>query len=164
MKKLFFIWAIMHFFACSKSSSSSNSDPGGGTITMKTASGASYSSSNITRVLQTTTGVFFFNADPFDSYRKFYYFSGSFDVNNSLTLDLYLNALSGTSLVTRNTGCSVIINNKYYYPIKSVVNFTSNVYPGRIAGNYSFYDDNSLYDDNSPRVLLCSGTFDYNAK
>ena len=90
---------------------------------MKTASGTSFSSSNITRILQTTTGVFFFNADPFDTYRKFYYFSGSFDVNNDLTLEINLNGTN--SITTTNSNSDVTINNKNYSNVKLVVSLTT---------------------------------------
>ncbi len=155
MKKLLFIWALMHFFACSKSSSSSNSNSEGGTITMKTASGVSYSSSNITRVLQTTTGVFYFNGRPFDDYNPNYFFSGNFDVNNRLTLQIPLKGMIGNTITTEGSSSEVTINNKDYYSVKAVYNLTSNKYPGKIAGTYSFY---------SGAALICSGTFDYNAK
>jgi hypothetical protein len=156
MKKLMFIWVLVHLLACSKSSSISNSNSGGGTITMKTASGVSYSSSNITRVLQTTTGVFFFNADPFDSYRKFYFFSGSFDVHNSLTLDITLDGTNSIIITGSRLLSDVKINDNYPIIAKEVVNLTSNVYPGKIAGSYTFYDNKN--------AVICSGTFDYNAK
>ena len=73
MKRVFYLLGLLFLLSCSKSSTNSSSSSG--LITMKTASGTSFSSSNITRILQTTTGVFFFNADPFDTYRKFYFFS-----------------------------------------------------------------------------------------
>jgi hypothetical protein len=76
---------IVIFFACSCTKSSSNSNDKNNLITMETSSGKNFSTSNITRVLQTTSGVFYFNADPFSTYRKFYFFTGNFDVNNSLT-------------------------------------------------------------------------------
>jgi hypothetical protein len=154
MKKVIYVFAILIVFACSKSDSNSNS--GSGLITMKTPSGSSYSSSNITRVLQTTTGAFFFNADPFDTYRKFYFFSGSFDINNDLILEINLNGTN--SITTTNSNSEVTINNKNYSNVKLVVTLTSNVYPGLIAGTYS------MYDNARPTVLLCNGSFSYNAK
>ena len=154
MKRVFYLLGFLFLLSCSKSSTNSSSSSG--LITMKTASGTSFSSSNITRILQTTTGVFFFNADPFDTYRKFYFFSGSFDVNNDLTLEINLNGTN--SITTTNSNSDVTIKNKNYSNVKLVVTLTSNVYPGLIAGSYS------MYDNAKPTVLLCNGTFSYNAK
>ena len=131
---------------------------------MKTASGVSYSSSNITTVLQTTTGVFNFNGRPFDTYRKFYIFQGNFDINNALKLDIGLNGTNSIivegSLDLGSAIRSVAkINDKIYSYneiSKQVVNLTSNKYPGKIAGSYTFY--------NNKNAVICSGTFDYNAK
>ena len=154
MKKVFYLLGILFLISCSKTGT--NSASGGGLITMKTADGNNYSSSNITRVLQSTTGAFYFNADPFDSYRKFYFFSGSFDVHNGLTLEINLNGTNTISSTSSNS--EVKINDKYYSNIKLVVNLTSNVYPGLIAGNYT------IYDNAKPTISICNGSFSYNAK
>jgi hypothetical protein len=150
------ILIIVIFFACSCTKSSSSSNDKNNLITMETSSGKKFSTSNITRVLQTTSGVFYFNADPFSTYRKFYFFTGNFDVNNSLTLEINLN---GSNLISStNSNSSVTINNKDYDDVKLVVNLTSNNYPGLIAGNYS------VYDNLSPTILICKGTFNYDSK
>jgi hypothetical protein len=154
MKNILVIAVIFFTFSCTKSSS--NSFDKNNLITMETSSGKKFSTSNITRVLQTTSGVFYFNADPFDTYRKFYFFTGNFDVNNSLTLEINLN---GTNMISStNSNSSVTINNKNYDDIKLVINLTSNVYPGLVAGTYS------IYDNLSPAILICKGSFSYNAK
>jgi len=123
---------------------------------MKVPNGATFTSTNITRVLQSTTGVFYFNADPFDSYRKFYFFSGNFDVHNNLSLDITLNGTNSITLTGSNLLTSVTINDKWIQPVKEIVNLTSSVYPGRIAGDYTLYDNKN--------AVICSGTFDYTAK
>ena len=152
-----FVGVLIIFASCSKSSSSSTSNAG--LITMRTASGASFSSNNITRTLTTETGKFFFNGTPFDNYNPNYFFSGYFDAHNELILRIPLpNSTSTTTVTSTNSGTELIINDRDYYLIKQVVNFTSNVYPGRIAGSYTIYDAPNY------TTVLCTGTFDYTAK
>jgi len=154
MKKILVIGFLSLLAACSKTSSSSS-----GLITMKTSSGASFSSNNISRTLTTESGKFFFNGTPFDNYSPRYFFSGNFDVHNSLILQIPLpNSTSTKTVTSSNSSTEVTINDKDYYGLKLSVTFTSNVYPGRVAGNYT------IYDGPSSTVVLCSGTFDYTAK
>lgn len=157
MRKLIFVGVLFIFASCSKSSSTSISNTF--LITMKTASGTNFSSNNITRTLTTETGKFFFDGTPFDTYKPNYFFSGYFDVHNRLILKIPLpNSTSTTTVTSTTPGTELIINDKDYYLIKQVVNFTSNVYPGRIAGNYTIYDAPNY------TTILCTGTFDYTAK
>jgi hypothetical protein len=157
MRKLFFVGVLFIFASCSKSSSSSPSSTG--LITMRTASGTNFSSNSISNTLTTETGKFFFSGRPFDNYNPNYSFYGTFDVRNSLILKIPLpNSTSTTTVTTITPGTELTINNIDYYLIKQVVNFTSNVYPGRIAGNYTIYDAPNY------TTVLCTGTFDYTAK
>lgn len=157
MNKLILIGLVFLLVGCSKTSSSSTS--GSGLITMKTASGVNFSSNNIVRTLTTESGKFFFNGLPFDNYNPKYYFSGNFDVHNRLTLSIPLpNSTATTTVTSSSTSTEVIINDKSYSSLKLYVTFTSNVYPGRVAGNYT------IYDGPNSNVILCNGTFDYTAK
>ena len=81
MKYLCFSTILIFLFSCSKSSTSSDS----GSFTMKTVSGIVHTSNKFSRTLNTTNnsfGTVYFNADPNDSYRKFYYFNCDFDAKN----------------------------------------------------------------------------------
>jgi hypothetical protein len=155
MKYLHFLTSLILLFSCSKSSSSLDN----GTFTMKTASGVVHTSNNFSRTINTTNnsfGTVYFNADPNDTYRKFYYFDCDFDAKNNAALDITLN---GTNVITQ-TGSfvlsSVTIDGKWILPDRTVVNLTSNTYPGQIAGTFRFYSNLS--------GLICSGSFDYTAK
>ena len=126
---------------------------------MKTVSGIVHTSNKFSRTLNTTNnsfGTVYFNADPNDSYRKFYYFNCDFDAKNDAALDITLN---GTNVITQ-TGSAVLssitIDGKWIKPDRTVVNLSSNLYPGKIAGTYSFYSNLS--------GLICSGSFDYTVK
>lgn len=154
MKRLIFALGILFLFACSKSSPTSSS--GSGNITMKTPSGANFSSSNISTQGNNTNGSFNFTWDVNSTYRKFYAFIGKFDAHNDLFLDITLNGTNTITITGSNLLSDAKINDQYPIIAKEVVNLTSNVFPGKIAGTYTFYD--------SKNAVICSGTFDYTAK
>ena len=158
MKYLHFLIILFILFSCNKSSTSTTSSDSG-TFTMKTLSGVVHTSNKFTRTRNITNnsfGTVYFNADPNDSYRKFYYFECDFDAKNDAALDITLN---GTNVITQTASAvlsSVTIDGKWIKPDRTVVYLTSNLYPGKIAGTYSFYSNLS--------GLICSGSFDYIAK
>jgi hypothetical protein len=158
MKYLCFSTILIFLFSCSKSSTSSTSSDSG-SFTMKTKSGILHTSNKFSRTRNITNnsfGTVYFNADPNDSYRKFYYFECDFDEKNDAALDITLN---GTNVITQTGSAvlsSVTIDGKWFIPDRTVVYLTSNLYPGKITGTYTFYSNLN--------GLICSGSFDYTVK
>lgn len=158
---LLLITAISFVFISCKKDDAPNSDVVGGKFTMKTAAGINYSTNVIkTANLVTRSGEFYFKADPFSNYRKFYAFIGSFDDKNEILLNINLNGTNQISETAPSTGAglltTVTINGTFSFVYRQIVSFTSNSYPGKIVGTYTLYDKNNK--------SLCSGTFDYTAK